>query len=1063
MAESYSVKAVLSAVDRGFSSTLKGCSSALDRIDKKISGFSFGILAGAGQAAFNVVTNGVTNLIGEIDDSNAAWKTFEKNMEIVEKSGGKLEKSTADVKKELQEFAQQTVYSSSDMASTYAQLAAVGTKNTTKLVKGFGGLAAAAENPQQAMKTLSQQATQMAAKPKVAWADFKLMLEQTPAGIAAVAKHMGMTTAELVTAVQDGEVSTAKFFDAIQAVGTSDSFTKLATEAKTMGQAMDGLKETVGNKLTPAFDVLNKAGIKAINAIADKLANIDSGKIVAVVEKIVKVIQQTVTKIKKYWNVAVEAFSGVGTALGEAFGAVKSSMAELNGEFGSTEHVGKFKTVMETVADAIKKVAEFVTAHSDTIAKLINMLPMLVIGLKGFKVAKVVAPFLMTFGKGLGTIASKVVGGLAGKLLGVASGQKAVGEASKTSGTSMISSAKAYALMGVAVLAIAVSFALLAQSAIALSNSGGLAIGVMAGLVVGVAALGLGMALLLKWLAPMGAQLMPAATAMLALGAAVVLVAAGFAILTAVAINLSNAGGLAIGIMVGLVAAVALLAVGAAALGPALTAGSVGFLAFGAAIVMVGAGAVLAAAALAIVASVLPAICEYGLQGSVAILALGGGMAVFAVGAAAAGVACVALGAGLAVVGAAVLVVAAGVIVLAAGVITLAAGVTLLAASLTLVGAALALVAMTLPTVSTGALLVTAAFTALLAMSTLVSASLLLVDASLIALAISVAAGAVALGAFDLVLIASAASTLLLEAALVAVSSTMKTIAKNATKTEKALKSMEESVSVVESGLNALGSKAKDVLKSLTDAFDNSAKEAKSAGKSVGDNFADSMKGGLKNAVNNAKDTNNQLKGAFSDGAKQAKTSGKETGNGYSQGLLGGLTASVSAARSAVSSVTSALRSGYGGAYSAGAYISQGFANGMWSQVGSIRAAAAEMAAAAEAAIRAKAKIHSPSRVAEGLGEYYGEGYVGGILGMVKDAWKAAQELVSVPQIATPKLATAYGFEMSSDYDYSQNHDYTIEVPLSVDGKEFARATASYTQSELNRQQTRENRKKGKV
>lgn len=91
------------------------------------------------------------------------------------------------------------------MASTYAQLSAVGIKSTNKLVKGFGGLAAAAENPKQAMKTLSQQATQMAAKPTVAWADFKLMIEQTPAGISAVAKEMGMTTTDLVQNVQDGK------------------------------------------------------------------------------------------------------------------------------------------------------------------------------------------------------------------------------------------------------------------------------------------------------------------------------------------------------------------------------------------------------------------------------------------------------------------------------------------------------------------------------------------------------------------------------------------------------------------------------------------------------------------------------------------------------------------------------------------------------------------------------------------------------------------------------------------------------------------------------------------
>ena len=41
--------------------------------------------------------------------------------------------------------------------------------------------------------------------------------------------------------------------------------------------------------------------------------------------------------------------------------------------------------------------------------------------------------------------------------------------------------------------------------------------------------------------------------------------------------------------------------------------------------------------------------------------------------------------------------------------------------------------------------------------------------------------------------------------------------------------------------------------------------------------------------------------------------------------------------------------------------------------------------------------------------------------------------------------------EMSADYDYYRNSEYIIEVPLTVDGKEFARATASYTQEELNR------------
>lgn len=972
MAQTFSVKALLSAKDSGFTSTLKSCSSALDKIDSKISGFSFGLLTGAGQAAFSAITGGVSDLIGEIDASNASWKTFTGNMKMLGKSGDEINA----VKKDLQEFAQQTVYSSSDMASTFAQLAAVGVKDTSALVKSFGGLAAAAENPQQAMKTFSQQATQMAAKPKVAWADFKLMLEQSPAGIAAVAKELGMTTSQLVALAQDTKsagLSTEKFFEAVKkAGGAGTEFEKLATQAKTIDQAMDGLKETVGNKLMPAWEAFTQVGIGLVDKLAASFGKID-GKQLAI-----DFIAFT-KKAGKYIDTFKKSFSGVWESITTAVSAIKKSFTDLNGSFGSTEHVDKFKNVMDTVATVIKKVADFATTHADAIAKLISYLPQILIAIKGFKIAKTVAPFVTTFAGGIASIASKIGGGLAEKLFGVSKATDVVGTSSQTAGTSMLTAAKSYALMGVAVLAIAAGFALLAFSAIQLSNAGGLAIGVMAGLVIGVAALGVGMALLLKSLAPMGAQLMPVATAMLVMGAAVVVVAAGFAILTVSAIALSNAGGLAIGVMVGMVATIALLAVGAAALAPALTAGAVGLIAFGAAMVLVGAGAVLAAASLAIVSAVLPAIVAHGTAGATAIAALGGAMIVFAAGATLAGVASLALGAGLVALGAGAIVAGAGMVVFGAGVVVASAGM------LAMVGA------------------------------------------------------------------------------LKLVSSQMKDISKNAKTTEKSLKSMKSSVKLVESGLNALGSKAKSALNTLKNAFDNTAKNAKTAGQNTGKNFANAMKSGLTTAQNNVKSVSNSIKNTLNSLASSAKSAGKNAGNGFSSGLSSGFSSAKSAASSAVSSVNSKLRSGYSGAYSAGAYVSSGFAAGMRSQLSAIEAAANRMVAAADKAIRAKAKIHSPSKLTDKYGGYFGEGWVNGILGMVREARYAAEQLVSIPAISTPNLAFAGGFEMSADYDYYRNYEYVIEVPLAVDGREFARATATYTQAELNKKQTRENRKKGKV
>lgn len=909
----FSVKAILSATDKNFSSTMKSALGYTNNLKSTLtSGIGFGAMMAIGQKAISVVANSTAGLVNEIDSSNAAWKTFSSNMQMV----GKNTDEIAGIKKELQAFAEQTIYSSSDMASTFSQLEAVGTKNTTKLVKGFGGLAAAAENPQQAMKTLSQQATQMAAKPTVAWMDFKLMLEQTPAGIAAVAKQMGKTTSQLVTDVQDGKVSTEEFFDAISAVGTNDAFTKLATTYKTAGQAMDGLQETVANKLTPSFDVLSGVAISCISGIIDKMGEIDGGALATKVSGFVD-------NASKYWSVFKADFIEVKNAFGDAVSAIVGDIGELTGAFGSTESVNSFSDVLGVATNALTTFAGFCEEHSETIAKVITLLPKLYIAYKGFQIVRTVAPFVGAFTGAIGGLAKAGLGKLAPNLFKVAKGQEEVGKASTPVSGQMLESAKSFALMGVAVLTVAAGFWVLSNAAVNLASAGPLAIGVMAGLVVALAGLGLGMTMILRTLAPMSTQLMPVATAMLALGASILMVSAGLALLSYSAIQIANAGTPAIAVLVGMVGAIALLAVGAAAIGPALTAGAVGFVAFGAAIVLVGAGALLASAALSVVAGVLPTVSEYGTQGAVAIVALGAGMLVFAAGAMLAGAGCLVLGAGL-------LVASAGLVVFGAGMLTSSAGVLVMAA------------------------------------------------------------------------------------ALKTVNSSMKSIASNAKSAKSSLTSMTSSIDVVNSGLDALGNKAKSGI--------------------------------------------NKLTSAFSNGAGKAQSSAQTMMNGFNSGISAGGNMAVATSRSITNSIISSMRSASSGSYSCGVYIGQGLANGMQSQLGIVRSVAVQLAAAAEEAIRAKAKIHSPSRISDKLGQYWGEGWIGGLISKVKDAWKAAEELVSIPDLAASdanlSFAGSYGnATLSEDYNYNHTGTYTIIVPVEVDGREFARATASYTQEELDKKE----------
>lgn len=665
MAESFSVKAILSAQDRGFTSAFKSAMGTVSNLKNTLtSGIGFGIMAGIGQKAFGAVTSSIGGMVSELNSSSAAWKTFNGNMSMVGKGADEI----ASVKKELQEFAEDTIYSASDMASTYAQLSAVGIKSTNKLVKGFGGLAAAAENPKQAMKTLSQQATQMAAKPTVAWADFKLMIEQTPAGISAVAKEMGMTTTELVQNVQDGKIATEDFFDAIAKVGTNDAFTKLATEYKTVDQAMDGLTETVSNKLAPSFDVLSGRAIKSLDGIINKIGDLDGD---AIAGKLTGFLD----KASGYWNVLKTEALEVKNAFGDAFSAIGEDLGKITGAFGSTESISSFAGVMDSASGALQTFAGFLEDHSETIAKVIPQIPKLVVAYKGFKIAKSVAPFVGAFTSAIAGLAGAGISAIAGKLLGISKGQREVGVSSRESMKSTMESAKAFMMLGAGVALISGGFFLLAQGAKAVAESGPLAVAVLVGMVAAIA----GLLIVAKMVAP---TLSAGAAGFVAFGAAVVLAAAGIAVLTMSSISLANAGPLAIAVMFGLIVAIGGLMVVAAAVAPVLTAGAVGLVAFGAAAVLVGAAVLLASAGLALVASVLPIVAEYGLQASVAIGALGAAMTVFGAGTIVAGAGCTVLAVGLLAVGVAVLGVTVGVVAFGVAMTAACVGVLAMAAAL---------------------------------------------------------------------------------------------------------------------------------------------------------------------------------------------------------------------------------------------------------------------------------------------------------------------------------------------------------------------------------------------
>ena len=636
MAESFSVKAVLSAQDKNMSSTFKKVLGTTDSLGSRLkSGIGFGALMSIGGGAVRFLGNEMRNLMSEVNETNSAWKSFSNNMAM----SGMSQKQIRATKKDLQAFAVKTVYSSKDMASTFAQLYAVNKKTTTSLVKGFGAVAAASENPKQAMKTISTQATQMAAKPTVAWQDFKLMLEQSPAGLAQVAKAMGMTTAELVKNVQDGKVKTEDFFKAMEKMADNKALMKQAQQYKTLGQAAEGLRAVIASGLAPAFDALTRGGVSILSSMMEG--------------------------ISKRFAILSNAFKGVGKAWGSAFSAIGKELDKLKSKDG----LKNFESGAKSAASAMKSLASAAKANAKPIAYLIHHIPELIEAFIGLKIALKAAKYLDASAKGAEAAASVL---------------PKVGTAAKVSGSQMQGSAKAFMATGAGVLMIASGFYIMAKAAVMLAKSGKGAIGVFAGMAVAIGLLGVGLVVLTKAMSSMNpAKLKAMSIAMLAFGGAIVLCAAGMWILSKAAKTISDGGGLAVAVLAGMAIAIGLLVIAFAKFGPALDAAIPAMLTFGAMVLMIGAGIWLAAKGIAAVVTafsslvdsvtglinVLPMAAQYGLQAAGGIALVGVACIVAAAGAIVLGIAMIAFG---------VMALATGAMLIGAGAMAMAGGIMFL-------------------------------------------------------------------------------------------------------------------------------------------------------------------------------------------------------------------------------------------------------------------------------------------------------------------------------------------------------------------------------------------------
>ena len=153
--------------------------------------------------------------------------------------------------------------------------------------------------------------------------------------------------------------------------------------------------------------------------------------------------------------------------------------------------------------------------------------------------------------------------------------------------------------------------------------------------------------------------------------------------------------------------------------------------------------------------------------------------------------------------------------------------------------------------------------------------------------------------------------------------------------------------------------------------------------------------------------------------------------------------------------IVSAIKEGASNLFNIGRQMIEGLWNGIKNKFDSVVGKVKALAQKLPTAVKKVLGIASPSKVFMSIGSYVGEGLAMGIEKSQKWVEVATLGLVNTPS------AKMGGLAMDGAYEYGISTRQEIIVPLYINGREFARATAGDMTTEINRREVRQSRMRG--
>lgn len=367
---------------RQIESSARQADTALGDVDKSASksssGFGkFGAVAGAVgglvSSGVGMAVDAIGGLVGDIVEASDSADKFKSALNFAGLDTGTIDALTAST----QQYADQTVYSISDIRNVTAQLAANGVQGFDKLAEAAGNLNAVASGNAETFSSVGMVLTQTAGAGKLTTENWNQLADAIPGASGKLQEAMlknGAYTGNFRDAMEKGEISADEFNQAIMDLGMTDAAKEAATSTSTIEGAMGNLEASVVGVGTTILDQFKGPLTSGISMLAQGISGL-SGVFTGLVQTIVPILSQIGTTFQT-------AFAPIGEmittqllpALQSLMGALQNlANAVMPVIMSAIQNIAPvLSTIVSNIMQTMSVVATAVTPVINNIASLIQ-------------------------------------------------------------------------------------------------------------------------------------------------------------------------------------------------------------------------------------------------------------------------------------------------------------------------------------------------------------------------------------------------------------------------------------------------------------------------------------------------------------------------------------------------------------------------------------------------------------------------------------------------------------------------------------------------------------------